>query len=336
MRFIKIEDKIIGDGYPAYIIAEIGINHNGDVGLAKEMVAAAWDAGADAVKIQTFITKDFLHPKHPGYQYDIDAEIPQEKEQQIWDFAKKNKINLFSTPEEFTSLEFIKKQRPKLIKIAAMDFNYRDLIQKAALLKIPILLSAGMSNMKEVREAIKWVEDVGNRQYAILHCVSCYPASPDACNLNVIRAMKKRLGCPVGYSDHTIGIHIPLAAAVLGANIIEKHFTIDKSLPGPDQKCSMDDTDLRMLIRNIRDFERALGHGRKEPATEEKEPRLFKRRGIYAAKDIKSGYLLKDTDIVFLAPSAVNSKVTDWPRFKGRKAKRDINMMELITREDLY
>ena len=123
MRNVKIGAKTIGDGEPVYVIAEIGINHNGDVGLAKEMVAAAWESGADAVKIQTFVTRKFLHPSHPGFQYDIDAEIPHDKEQDIWDFAKQRKINLFSTPEEFSSLQFIKKQDPSLIKIAAMDFN---------------------------------------------------------------------------------------------------------------------------------------------------------------------------------------------------------------------
>lgn len=335
MRPVKIGNKVIGDGYPAYIIAEIGINHNGDVALAKEMVSAAWESGTDAVKIQTFITKEFLHPSHPGYHYDIDAEISHEKEEEIWDFARKKKINLFSTPEEFRSLEFIKEKNPKLIKIAAMDFNYKDLVQKAASLKMPIILSSGMSDMDEVRQTVKWVEEVGNFEYMVLHCVSCYPAPPQACNLMAIKTMKAELNCPVGYSDHTEGIHISLAAVALGANIIEKHFTIDKSLPGPDQKCSIAPVDLRMLINNIRDLEKAFGHGRKEPAPEEEKSRIFKRRGIYAAVDIKAGSILMDGDVVFYAPSAVNSKVTDWPNMKGRTLKRDIPNMGLITEEDV-
>lgn len=335
MRLVKIGNKVIGDDHPAYIIAEIGINHNGNVSLAKKMVSAAWNAGADAVKIQTFITNEFLHPSHPGYRYDIDAEISHEKEQEIWDFAKKNKINLFSTPEEFRSLEFVKKQNPKLIKIAAMDFNYKDLVQKASAFKIPIMLSSGMSDMEEVRQAVKWVEESGNFEYMVLHCVSCYPTTPQACNLSVIKTMKAQLNCPVGYSDHTQGIHISLAAVALGANIIEKHFTIDKSLPGPDQKCSIDPNDLKMLIRNIRDLEKAFGHGRKEPAPEEGESRIFKRRGIYATVNIKAGNILKDSDVVFYAPSAVNSRVIDWPNMKGRKLKRDILAMGLITEEDV-
>ncbi len=335
MKSIKIGNKTVGDGHPAYVIAEIGINHNGDVSLAKEMVSAAWESGADAVKIQTFITKEFLHPGHPGYHYDIEAEIPHEKEQKIWDYAGKKKINLFSTPEEFRSLEFIKKQKPKLIKIAAMDFNYKALVQKAALLKIPIVLSSGMSDMQEVKQTVKWVEEAGNFEYVVLHCVSCYPARPQACNLTAIKTMKQQLNCPVGYSDHTEGIHIALAAAALGANMVEKHFTIDKSLPGPDQKCSMDPKDLKQLISYIRDVERAFGHGRKEAAFEEQEARCYKRRGVYAAGYIKAGSTLKESDVVFFAPSAENSRVTDWPNMKGRRLNRDIPPNELITLNDL-
>lgn len=335
MKKLVIDGKTVGDGFPVYVIAEIGINHNGDVSLAKEMVASAWEAGADAVKIQTFITKDFLHPKHPDYQYDINAEIPHKKEQQIWDFARENKINLFSTPEEFRSLAFIKRQKPKLIKIAAMDFNYKDLIQGAASFKKPIILSSGMSTVAEIKKAIKWVEEAGNPNYIILHCTSCYPAKPQSCNLLAIKTMKTELGCPIGYSDHTEGIHIPFAAVALGANVIEKHFTIDKKLPGPDQKCSMNPSDLRILIRNIKDLEKAFGHGRKEPDRDEKNPRFFKRRGIYASRGVKAGTLLREKDVVFLAPSAKNSKVTDWPRIKGHKLKRDIPAMGLITEGDV-
>lgn len=336
MRFVKIGNKTVGDGHPVYVIAEIGINHNGKVSLAKEMIDAAWESGANAVKIQTFITKEFLHPSHPGYQYDIDAQIPHEKEQEIWDFARKKKINLFSTPEEFHSLEFIRKQKPKLIKIAAMDFNYKQLIQKVASLKVPIFLSSGMSDMEEVRQAVRWVEEAGNREYAVLHCVSCYPAPSAACNLNAIRTLKEELDCPIGYSDHTVGMHIPLAAVALGASIIEKHFTLDKGLPGPDQRCSMDPSDLKNLVRYIRDLEEALGHGRKEVAPQEKEARCLKRRGVYAAKKLKKGAKLRQEDVLFFAPASENSKVTNWIFMLGKRLKKDIPKMRLITLEDIF
>jgi sialic acid synthase SpsE len=335
MKKVKIGEKTIGNGEPVYIIAEIGINHNGDAGLAKEMVAAAWESGADAVKIQTFVTRKFLHPSHPGFQYDIDAEIPHDKEQDIWDFAKQRKINLFSTPEEFSSLEFIKKQNPNLMKIAAMDFNYKDLVQAAASLQKPIILSSGMSTLEEVLTTARWVEEAGNEDYIILHCVSCYPTLPEACNLSVIRIMKTVLDCPVGFSDHTEGIHIAYAAVAMGANVIEKHFTIDKSLRGPDQKCSMDPSDLKALVCNVRDLEKAIGHGRKEPMPHEYEPLIYKRRGVYAARKLKSGNILTKENVLFYAPSVENSKVTDWPCMAGRRINRDIDKMEIVTLSDV-
>ncbi len=335
MRKGQINNTWVGDGYPTYIIAEIGINHNGDVSLAKEMVETAWECGADAVKIQTFITNEFLHPSHPGYQYDIDSEIPHEKEQEIWDFARQRNITLFSTPEEFHSLEFIRKQNPPLLKIAAMDFNYKDLIHTAASLQQPIILSSGMSSLEEVLRTVRWVEEAGNEDYIILHCVSCYPTPPEACNLSVIPTLKKALNCPVGFSDHTEGIHIPLAAMVFGANVLEKHFTIDKSLPGPDQKSSMNPGDLITLVSNIRDIEKAIGHDRKEPAMVEKEPRIFKRRGVYASTDLKAGTTLKNENVLFYAPSNEKSQVTDWPCMSGRRLKRDITKMNIITIDDI-
>jgi len=318
-----------------YVIAEIGINHNGQVELAKEMVAAAWENGADAVKIQTFITKRFLHPSHPGYQYDIDAEIPHDREAEIWEFARKRGINLFSTPEEFESLEFIRRQDPAVIKIAAMDFNFKKLVQKAAGIGKPLILSSGMCTLEEVLRTARWVEEAGNREYAVLHCVSCYPTPPQACNLKAIRTMQAALDCPVGFSDHTVGVHIPLAAAVLGASIIEKHFTIDKNLPGPDQKSSMDPGELRALTKALRDIESAIGHGRKEPAPEEQAPRLFKRRGVYAAHDLQAEVILKEEDVLFFAPSAPDSCVTDWPMMEGRKLARAVAAMTRISRNDL-
>lgn len=335
MNEITVNDKIIGDGHQPYIVAEIGINHNGDVVLAKEMVAAAWEAKADAVKIQTFITKDFLHPSHPGFKYDILAEISHEKEQEIWDFARQRSINLFSTPEDIKSLVFIKRQKPALIKIAAMDFNYKELIQAAASLQKPILLSSGMSTLEEVLQAVRWANETGNHDYIVLHCVSCYPAPPEACNLSAIPKLKCILDCPVGFSDHTKGIHISLAAVALGANIIEKHFTIDKNRSGPDQECSMDPNDLRELVACCRDIENARGNGCKEPALQEYEPRRIKRRGIYASRDLECGTVLKREHVVFFAPSGEASHVTDWPLLCGRPVRRNVRRLEMIRFEDV-
>jgi N,N'-diacetyllegionaminate synthase len=334
-RCFRIGDRIVGDGHPAFIIAEVGINHNGNVMLAKEMVSAAWEAGADAVKIQTFITSEFLHPSHPTYQYDIDAQISHESECEIWDYAKKHGIRLFSTPEDLKSLAFLRERKPPLIKIAAMDFNFPILIKEAAGLSVPIILSSGMSTMEEVLRAVRWVEETGNAEYAILHCVSCYPTPPEECNLNAIKTLKTVLNGPVGYSDHTIGIHIPLAAVALGANIIEKHFTLDKTQPGPDQVNSMDPKDLSTLVQQVRELESSMGDGVKVPSKREAEPRRFKRRGIYAGEAIKAGQKLTEADVVFWAPSTADSSVDDWPSIEGRCVSRDIAKGSPISKHDL-
>lgn len=334
-KHFKIGNQIVGDGHPAFIIAEVGINHNGNVEMAKEMISAAWESGADAVKIQTFITSEFLHPSHPTYQYDLDAEISHESELELWDYAQKQGIRLFSTPEDLKSLAFLRERRPPLVKIAAMDFNFPTLIKGAAGLAVPIILSSGMSTLEEVLKAVRWVEEAGNEECAILHCVSCYPTPPEECNLNAIRTLKSVLNGPVGYSDHTIGIHIPIAAVALGANIIEKHFTLDKRQPGPDQVNSMDPADLSALVKQVRELESAMGNGVKMPSKREAEPRRFKRRGIYAGDEIKAGQKLTESNVVFWAPSTEESTVDDWPAVEGRLASRDIAKGAPISKQHL-
>jgi N,N'-diacetyllegionaminate synthase len=335
MKIVDVDEKKIGDGQPTYIIAEIGINHGGSVEIAKEMIDAAWESGADAVKIQSFITDEFLHKSHPSYQYDINAEIPKEKERQIWEYAKERDINLFATPEEFSSLHFIRKMNPKLIKIAAMDFNYKDLVVAASQLNKPIILSSGMSTLEEVLKTLRWVKEAGNNNYILLHCVSSYPSEPKSCNLNVIRTLKNILNCPVGFSDHTVGIHIPLAAVSLGANVIEKHFTMDHRLKGPDHQCSADPLELKQLVLQVRDLESAMGDGIKKPAFEEKMPRILKRRGVYAGDNLAAGMRLTKDNVLFLAPSNEKSTFDLWPRMEGSKLKEAVPALQIIEISDI-
>lgn len=334
-RTVNINGRLVGKGHPAYVIAEVGINHQGRVDLALEMVEAAWKAGADAVKIQTFITKDFLSPLHPGYQYDIDAEIPHEQEQRIWNFAREKGITLFSTPEEAKSLAFIARQNPPCVKSAAMDFDCKEHIQSLAALKIPFILSSGMSTLEETLRTMRWVEEAGNDSPILLHCVSCYPAPVSACNLLAITTLMQVFDCPVGYSDHTIGTHMAFAAVVMGAQVIEKHFTLDHKLAGPDQACSMDPAELRRLVSDIRDFEAGRGDGRKTPAPEEAEPRKFKRRGIYAMKDLPAGCVVDRASVAFLAPSQPGGTQADWPRIEGSRLVRAVSSGSPLTLEDI-
>ncbi|CAB1082052.1 N-acetylneuraminate synthase (EC [Olavius algarvensis Delta 1 endosymbiont] len=335
MKIVDVGERKIGDAQPTYIIAEIGINHGGSVERAKEMVDAAWQSGADAVKIQSFITDDFLHKSHPSYQYDVEAEISKEKELEIWEYAGKKEINLFATPEEFRSLSFIKSLSPNLVKIAAMDFNYKDLVVAAARINKPIILSSGMCSLEEVLRTVRWVKEAGNDRYIVLHCVSNYPSEPKSCNLNAIRTLKNSLNCPVGFSDHTVGIHIALTAVALGANVIEKHFTLDHTQNGPDHRCSADPGELRQLVSQIRDFESARGDGVKRPAIEENEPRVHKRRGIYAIDYLSAGTLLTKKNVLFLAPSSETSTLELWPRMERARLNKDVPARQLIEIGDI-
>ncbi|WP_419779736.1 N-acetylneuraminate synthase family protein [Maridesulfovibrio sp.] len=330
-KIINISGREVGGNAPCYIIAEVGINHMGNPELAWEMIDAAWSSGADAVKIQTFNTPEFLHPSHPCYKLDMDCQLSWEDELDLWNKARKKGIVLFSTPEDHGSLEFIKKQKPPLIKVAAMDFDCKEHVQAVSKLGLPTILSSGMSTLEETLRTVRWVEEAGNTDSIVLHCVSLYPAPAKAMNLRAIQTLAGILSCPVGFSDHSQGIHIPLSAVALGAKVIEKHFTLDKKLEGPDQACSMDPAELSELKHQIRELESALGHGRKEPAEEEIPPRLFKRRGVYAARNMKRGESITRKDVHFLAPSSVDSTMYLWTDIKSSQLKCDIAKGEIIT-----
>ncbi len=330
-RTVNIAGRQIGGDAPCFVIAEVGINHMGSLEVAWEMIDAAWSSGADAVKIQTFNTPKFLHPSHPGYKLDLDCQLSQEEEQELWDKARSKDILLFSTPEDEGSLEYIKTQNPPLIKVAAMDFDCKEHVQAVANVGVPTILSSGMSTLEETLRTVRWVEETGNTSPILLHCVSLYPAPPNAMNLRAIPTLAGVMDCPVGFSDHSQGIHIPLSAVALGAKVIEKHFTLDKSLNGPDQPCSMDPSELSELVRQIRDLELALGHGRKEPAVEEAAPRQFKRRGVYVARDMKAGEKISRDDVLFLAPSKEKSTMSLWPYFESAQLNCDLAVGEIIT-----
>ena len=329
-KTVTIAERKVGKDAPCFIIAEVGINHMGRVDLAWEMIEAAWESGADAVKIQTFDTDKFLHHSHPGYQLDLDCQLSLEAEQCLWDKARKKEVLLFSTPEDSGSLEFIKKQKPPLIKIAAMDFDCKEHVKAAAELDVPVILSSGMSTMEETLRTLRWVEESGNANPILLHCVSLYPAPFKAMNLRAIQTLDNVLECPVGFSDHSQGIHIPLAAAAMGAKVIEKHFTLDKKLDGPDQVCSMDPADLSELVRQIRELEDAMGDGRKVPAVEEAAPRRFKRRGVYTARPMKTGEVIERKDVHFKAPSHEQSTMDLWSRIEGAALSYDLEEGTLV------
>ncbi len=331
MECVDISGKRIGDESLAYIIAEIGINHNGDVKLACETIDAALECGANAVKIQTYKTENFIHPDNPGFKTAKMCELSYEDYAFLFEYTRKRDGVIFSTPESLEDIQFLKNINSPAVKIASMDLNYKELIKSAARLGRPIILSTGMSYLNEVATAVRWIEEEGNKQIIILHCVSCYPTTIEECNLSAIPLLATTFNYPYGFSDHTVGIEIAFAAVCMGAKVIEKHFTLDKSLTGPDHACSASPDELKRLVSFVRNYEKAIGDGVKVPSTSEVSQRFRKRRGIYSRRALSKGDILTINDLQFLTPSTPESQLELINDFLGKKLKRDIPKYTLIS-----
>lgn len=331
MQTVDINKVQIGCGNPLYIVAEVGINHNGDAELAWRTMLAAHESGVDAIKLQTFTTSRFVHPKSENYDFLKSIELSQKDFEELFNRARDHGMTVFATPESLYDLDFLASNQVPAIKIASMDLNYEMLIRRAASLQKPIIVSTGMGYLHEVANAVNWIEEEGNRAIVLLHCTSLYPTSPAQANLSVINRLKTIFDYPVGYSDHTIGAAVACAAVGLGACMLEKHFTLDKSMPGPDHAGSADADDMKKIVTWVRTMETATGNDRIEPVGGEKEARLLKRRAIYAAKDMDKGSCLRIEDVALLTPSSPMSQLEDLNRFIGRPLRKDILKGDLIT-----
>ncbi|MEK7376216.1 MAG: N-acetylneuraminate synthase family protein, partial [Candidatus Margulisiibacteriota bacterium] len=258
-----------------FIIAEAGVNHNGSVKLALKLVDAAKEAGADAVKFQTFITEKCISKntvlagyqkrnagaKKSQYEMAKELELPLESFKIIKDRCSKKGIIFLSTPDEEESLDYLCGLRMPIIKIGSGDSNNIPLIAYAAKKKRPVILSTGMCDLKDVAEAVKAVKAAGNNEIALMHCTTEYPAPFSELNLKAMATLAKKFGLPVGYSDHTAGIEASIAAVAMGAKIIEKHFTLDKNMKGPDHKASLSADELKQLVKAVRNIELSVGTG---------------------------------------------------------------------------
>ena len=335
MKTVYINGRPVGKGYSTYVIAEIGINHNGDMKLAKETIDAAVACRVDAVKLQTYSTEGFIHPENSIYGAVKSCEFTRKEYIELFDYTRSKGAVIFSTPECLEDIEFIIGLKSPAIKIASMDMNYRHFVQKVAESGSPVIISTGMSYMHEVANSVRWIEETGNNEIILLHCVSCYPTPSEECNLSVIPKLASTFGYPTGFSDHTVTLDVSFASACLGANLIEKHFTLDKTLKGPDHAGSADPEDMKTLIDWLRNLENVIGDGIKEPSESEKVTRLKKRRSIFAKRNLSSGDILTEHDICFLTPSLPESQLEDLESFLGRTVKVDIPRNRIITSEVL-
>lgn len=300
---IKIENHHIGCDAPCFIIAEAGVNHNGNIETARQLVKEAAQAGADAIKFQTFKADLLVAPDAPKADYQKNQTDKNESQLEMLkrlEFSKENHIELkkcciennitfLSSPFDNTSADLLENIGVPAYKIGAGEITNFPFLAYVASKKKPIILSTGMSFLGEVDEAVRCIKKTGNNDLFLLHCVSNYPARAKDVNLRAILTIGAAFQLPVGYSDHTTGIEISLAAVALGACIIEKHFTLDRHLPGPDHQASIEPDELTKMIRAIRKVEQAMGNGQKEPAESEVETRSVARKSIVAAKDINKG-----------------------------------------------
>lgn len=343
MQEIKTGKIAIGAGCPCFIIAEAGVNHNGDVRLAKQLIDIACEAGVDAVKFQTWVTEKLVAPSAKMADYQVrnvgyeetqfgmlkKLELTYGQFAELKAYADEKGIIFLSTPDEEDSADFLDQLGVPLFKIGSAELNNHRFLRHIARKGKPIILSTGMGFLGEVEEAVRAIEMENNNRIIILHCVSDYPAKPEDCNLRVIETLRAAFGYTVGFSDHTIGNETAIAAVALGAKVIEKHYTIDKSLDGPDHAMSLDPGELKALVKSIRLVEKALGSTRKQPSAAEVKTSQVVRKRIFALRSIPAGSILKMEDIaLYRADSGLDSRYLDL--IIGQKVRCDIAENELI------
>lgn len=289
---------------PVFVIAEAGVNHNGDLGMALRLCDAARITGADAVKFQTFRAQDLVVPGAPtaayqerqtGHQDQFamlqHLELSQAQHETIHAHCAAIGIEFFSTPFSVDAVDMLVRLGVRRLKLSSGELTHRPLVERAAAARLPLLVSTGMATMDEIREALNWIAAArgGLAAVTVLHCTSAYPAPDDILNLKAIQSMTRDLGVAIGYSDHSLGIEASLAAVALGATVIEKHLTLDRGLPGPDHSASLEPAEFEQMVKGIRRVNAMLGTGVKAPTSEELDTARVARRSIVAAVDIAAG-----------------------------------------------
>jgi N-acetylneuraminate synthase len=331
-----------------FVIAEAGVNHNGDPALARALVDAAVAAGADAVKFQTFsvdrlLTRQAAKAEYQQRvtgsdqsQYDMLAhlELSPADHQTLFTYCAEVGIEFMSTPFDPESARFLKRLGVRRLKISSGDVTNLPMLEVVGALGLPVILSTGMADMAEVEAAVAALRGAGTTDLAVLQCVSNYPADPTLTNLRVMETFARAFGTPVGLSDHSTGLAMSIAAAARGAAYIEKHFTLDRSLPGPDHQASLLPDELRALVAAIRDVEAALGDGVKRPAPSELPVRDVARKSLVAARDLPRGAVLTREDLDVLRPGTGLSPAA-LARVLGRRTARAITHHTPLTEDML-
>ena len=347
MHRIKItNNRYMGNDEPCFIVAEVGINHNGDVNSAKKMIDVAKECGVDAVKFQTFIAEEFVSNPDETYTYKSQGKLVTESMlkmfkryefsegewKEIFNYCKNMNIICFSTPQNPSDLDFLLKIVDLLIiKVGSDDLTNLELLKYYASKNKPMIISAGMAFISEIEDAIEIIREKGNNDLVVLHCISSYPTEAEEVNLRRMLTIRQAFDVAVGFSDHTIGNIAATAAIALGAKVIEKHFTLDKNLPGPDHWFSSDPKELSQLVQAIRYTEKSLGNYVIKPTPKEIEMKIA-RRSIVAARDIKKGEIITPEALCVKRPgTGLPPKFINY--ILKKEAKINIKKNELITFE---
>lgn len=326
-----------------YIIAEAGVNHNGDINIAKRLVDAAQEAGADVVKFQTFQADSLVSKYAQKAKYQLQStdeketqremlkklELTYEMHVELLQYCREVGIDFLSTPFDLGSIDLLESVGMNLYKIPSGEITNLPYLRKIGSLRKPVILSSGMSTIGEVKEAVKVLRESGAANVAVLHCNTQYPTPMQDVNLNVMNTIRNEIGVSVGYSDHTEGIEVPIAAVAMGAEIIEKHFTLDKTMAGPDHKASPEPDGLKAMVQAIRNIEMAVGDIEKKPTRSEKDNIAVVRKSIVAKRQIEAGEMFSEDNITTKRPGIGISPML-WDNVVGTVAKRKYEEDELI------
>lgn len=328
-----------------FIIAEAGVNHNGRMDLARKLIAEAAYAGADAVKFQTFRAENIVLDTAPKAPYQQKGTERDESQLQMlkklelsgndWEeliqYCRARDILFLSTPFDLESMDFLVKLGMEIFKIPSGEITNLPYLRKVGGLGREVIMSTGMATMQEIKDAVTLLKKAGTAKHkiSILHCNTQYPTPMGDVNLRAMVSIAKEFDVKVGYSDHTLGIEIPIAAVALGATIIEKHFTLDKTMPGPDHPASLEPKDLQNMVTAIRNVERAMGSSVKKPSPSEKANRNIVRKSIVASSHIKKGECFTDSNLTCKRPGTGLSPMA-WDKIIGTRALHDFHADEMI------
>lgn len=348
-KSFKVGKRLVGENQPAFIIADIGANFDGDLEKAKKLALAVKESGGDVVKIQSFKSDKIVSGKgfasmklkgvHGSWKKPIDqvfkdAEFPRDWHKEFFDYCHKIGIEVSSSPYDYEAVDLMDKLGVNFYKIGSGDITWHEMLEYIARKGRPVILATGASTLAEVSEAVEVIRKTGNKDFALLQCITNYPSKIESANLKVMNVYKEAFNTIIGYSDHTPGDTVVLGAVALGAKIIEKHFTLSKKDAGPDHPHSMEPAEFALMVKHIRDMEKAMGDGIKKVEAEEFETVIVQRRGLFAKNKITKGQTIKADQMIELRPA-----LGILPKFKsvvaGHKSGRNIEAGEPIKWSDL-